>query len=350
MAQNPSLRPDEAYEAIESLVADGATPTHQAVRERVGGRGSPPVISRYINEWYAENGPAFAAKLVATRRDKPATTLAEQMMETAGRAAKLVSDAERERQEALDQRAAHLHEAEQALGGRELALLQQQEKLADRELEQAHLIAELRNDKSTLTAGLTQAREDRLLAEAELAKATTSLANLNAQLSQALQDGAGAKERERSSAQALDDARRRLKESVEMVDAFQASHAEAMAEVHRMQGLGQEQRQLLRGQVDQAEKRIEQLQAQLESRANQLDEAAGRESHLKDKLAESSEALAAALRDSHALASTMAGHLRMVDQLRNERDAAAGHAGSLADSLAVIAANLPPPIESETQG
>ena len=350
MAQNPSLRPDEAYQAIESLVADGATPTHQAVRERVGGRGSPPVISRYINEWYAENGPAFAAKLVATRRDKPATTLAEQMMETAGRAAKLVSDAERERQEALDQRAAHLHEAEQALAGRELALLQQQEKLADRELEQAHLIAELRNDKSTMAAGLTQAREDRLQAEAELAKAAALLATLNAQLSQALKDSAGAEERERSSARALDDSRRRLSETAQLVDAFQASHVEAMAEVHRLQQSEREHRRVLLDQVDQAEKRLEQLQARLDLRASELQEAAARESLLQDRLAESSAALGAALRDSHALANSMAQHLRMVDQLREERDHAIGHATSIAESLSVIAAKIAPPRDSEAQG
>lgn len=342
MAQVSSLQTDEVYLAIESLIAEGIAPIQQAVRERLGGRGSPPVISRHIAQWYAEHGPVFAAKVGIARKNKPATTLAEQMMETAGKAAKLVSDAERERQEALDQRAAHLRDAEQALAAREQALLQQQERLTDRELEQAHLIAELRNDKSTLTAGLAQAREDRLNAEAELAKATTSLANLNAQLSQALQDVARATERERSSAQALDDSRRRLSETVQMVDALQASHAEAMAEVHRLQQSEQEQRQLLRDQVAQAEKRVEQLQAQLESRATELEAAAGRESLLQNKLTESSEALAAALRDSHALASTMAGHLRMVDQLRNERDVAAGHAASLADTLAVIAAKIPP--------
>lgn len=348
MAQISSLQADEVYLAIESLIAEGIAPIQQAVRERLGGRGSPPVISRYIAQWYAEHGAVFAAKVEVTRKNKPATTLAEQMMETAGKAAKLVSDAERERQEALDLRAANLHEAEQALAGREIALLQQQERLADRELEQTHLIAELRNDKSSLAAGLAQAREDRLYAEAELAKAATSLASLNTQLSQALQNCAGAEERERSTTEALDESRRRLDQAVHMVDALQASHAEAMAEARRLQQAEQEQRQVLRDQVGQAEKRVEQLQALLESRATELDDAAGRESLLQDKLAESSAALAAAQQDSHALASAMAGHLLMVDQLRDERDAAAGHAASLADSLAVIAANLQPPIESET--
>ncbi|MEQ7884131.1 DNA-binding protein [Xanthomonas hortorum] len=150
MAQVSSLRVDEVHQAIESLLAEGIVPTQQAVRERVGGRGSPPVISRHIAQWYAEHGQDFAAKVDVTRKNKPASSLAQEMMETAGKAAKLVSDAERERQEVLDQRAAQLHEAEQALAGRELALLQQQEKLADRELEQAHLVAELRNDKAGL--------------------------------------------------------------------------------------------------------------------------------------------------------------------------------------------------------
>lgn len=350
MAQVSSLRVDEVHQAIESLLAEGIVPTQQAVRERVGGRGSPPVISRHIAQWYAEHGQDYAAKVDVTRKNKPASSLAQEMMETAGKAAKLVSDAERERQEVLDQRAAHLHEAEQALAGRELALLQQQEKLADRELEQAHLIAELRNDKSTMAAGLAQAREDRLHAEAQMAKAATLLANLNTQLSQALQDSAGAKERERSSAHALDDSRRRLSETVQMVDAFQASHAEAMAELHRLQQSEQEHRQVLLDQVDQAEKRLEQLQSQLDLRATELQEAAARESLLQDRHAESSAALAAALRDSQAFANSMAQNLHMVDQLREERDQAVGHAASLAESLSVIAAKIAPPKDSETQG
>lgn len=340
MAGMTRIQADEVFAVIERLLAAGEAPTHISVRQALGGRGSGPVLSKLIGRWFSEHGKDYFAKVVDERARKPVADFGAQMLEAAERAALVISEAERDRQLALDERERAADEREAGLARREEVLLSEQVKLTDLATAHERLIAELRNDKSTLTAGLAQAREDRLHVEAELAKAATSLANLNTQLSQALQDSAGATERERSSTQALDDSRRRLDQAVHMVGAFQASHAEAMAEVHRLQESEQEQRQVLRDQVAQAEKRVEQLQAQLESRATQLEEAAGRESVLEDKLAESSEALAAALRDSHALASAMAGHLRMVDQLREERDAAAGHAASLADSLAVIAANV----------
>lgn len=167
MAQNPSLRPDEAYEAIESLVADGVTPTHQAVRERVGGRGSPPVISRYINEWYAANGPAFAAKVMAERDRKPAADLAAKVRQAVDEASQVVSAAELERQALLDRREEQLQEGHRALDMRERSLLEQSEKLADREGQLERLISELRADKALLTEQLDrkQSKVDLLSAE-----------------------------------------------------------------------------------------------------------------------------------------------------------------------------------------
>ncbi|MDH0740917.1 DNA-binding protein [Stenotrophomonas maltophilia] len=160
MAQNPSLRPDEAYEAIESLVADGVTPTHQAVRERVGGRGSPPVISRYINEWYAANGPAFASKILAERDRKPAADLAAKVRQAVDEAAQVVSAAELERRTSLDRREQQLQEAQLALDMREGSLLEQSEKLADREANLERLISELRADKASLSAQLERSQSE----------------------------------------------------------------------------------------------------------------------------------------------------------------------------------------------
>jgi len=167
MAQNPSLRPEEAYDAIDALVADGTTPTHQAVRERVGGRGSPPVISRYINEWYAANGPAFAAKAIAERDRKPAADLAAKVRQAVDEASQVVSAAELERQTLLDRREEQLQEGHQALEMRERSLLEQSEKLADREAHLERLISELRADKTSLTEQLdqTQSKVDLLNAE-----------------------------------------------------------------------------------------------------------------------------------------------------------------------------------------
>ncbi|WP_407502968.1 DNA-binding protein [Xanthomonas euvesicatoria] len=171
MAQNPSLRPDEAYEAIESLVAEGVTPTHQAVRERVGGRGSPPVISRYINEWYAANGPAFASKIVAERDRKPAADLAAKVRQAVDEAAQVVSAAELERRTSLDRREQQLQEAQLALDMRERSLLEQSEKLADREASVERLITELRADKASLSDQLRQAQSEVALLNAELRRA-----------------------------------------------------------------------------------------------------------------------------------------------------------------------------------
>ncbi|UXF74721.1 DNA-binding protein (plasmid) [Stenotrophomonas maltophilia] len=160
MAQNPSLRPDEAYAAIDSLVGDGVTPTHQAVRERVGGRGSPPVISRYINEWYAANGPAFASKVVAERDRKPAADLAAKVRQAVDEAAQIVSAAELERRNSLDRREQQLKEAQLAVDMRERSLLEQSEKLADREANLERLISELRADKASLSARLERSHSE----------------------------------------------------------------------------------------------------------------------------------------------------------------------------------------------
>ena len=182
MAQNPSLRPEEAYEAIESLVADGVTPTHQAVRERVGGRGSPPVISRYIKEWYAANGPAFASKVVAERDRKPAADLAAKVRQAVDEAAQVVSAAELERRTSLDRREQQLQEAQLSLDMRELSLLEQSEKLADREASVERLIAELRADKASLSDQLqqTQSEVGRLNAELHRAHEVHAVSRLEA--------------------------------------------------------------------------------------------------------------------------------------------------------------------------
>ncbi|MCC8799102.1 DNA-binding protein [Xanthomonas euvesicatoria] len=182
MAQKPSLRPDEAYEAIESLVADGVTPTHQAVRERVGGRGSPPVISRYINEWYAANGPAFASKVVAERDRKPAADLAAKVRQAVDEAAQVVSAAELERRTSLDRREQQLQEAQLVLEIRERSLLEQSEKLADREASVERLIAELRADKASLSDQLqqTQSEVGRLNAELHRAHEVRAASRLEA--------------------------------------------------------------------------------------------------------------------------------------------------------------------------
>lgn len=171
MAQTPSLRPEEAYEAIESLLAEGVPPTHLAVRDRVGGRGSHPVISRYISDWYSKNGPTFAAKVVAARQHDPVADVVGQMRQAAVEAANIVSDEERKRREALERREEQLQEAQQAMEMRERSLLEQSEKLADREASLERLIAELRADKASLSDQLHQAQSQVGLLNAELHRA-----------------------------------------------------------------------------------------------------------------------------------------------------------------------------------
>lgn len=171
MAQTPSLRPEEAYEAIESLVAEGVPPTHLAVRDRVGGRGSHPVISRYISDWYSKNGPTFAAKVVAARKHDPVADVVAQMKQAGVEAAKIVSDEERKRREALERREEQLQEAQLALDMRERSLLEQSEKLADREASVERLIAELRADKASLSDQLQQTHSEVGRLNAELHRA-----------------------------------------------------------------------------------------------------------------------------------------------------------------------------------
>ncbi|MDO7931557.1 DNA-binding protein [Xanthomonas euvesicatoria pv. eucalypti] len=185
MAQTPSLRPEEAYEAIESLVAEGLPPTHLAVRDRVGGRGSHPVISRYISDWYSKNGPTFAAKVVAARQHDPVADVVAQMKQAGVEAAKIVSDEERKRREALERREEQLQETQLALDMRERSLLEQSEKLADREASVERLIAELRADKASLSDQLqqTQSEVGRLNAELHRAHEAHAASRLEADAS-----------------------------------------------------------------------------------------------------------------------------------------------------------------------
>lgn len=101
MAESSRITSTEVFDAIEKLLAAGQPPTHMSVREMLGGRGSGPVLSKFIARWFEEHGAEFFIKVGDARSRKPITDIGSQIRHAAEQAAQVLSEAERQRQEAL---------------------------------------------------------------------------------------------------------------------------------------------------------------------------------------------------------------------------------------------------------
>ncbi|WP_307546565.1 DNA-binding protein [Xanthomonas sacchari] len=325
------------FAAIEQLLAAGQAPTHMSVRDVLGGRGSGPVLSRLIAKWFAEHGPDYFAKVSNVRSRKPAGDFGAQLRAAAEQAAKVVSDAERERLAALQEREQALEQRAAALDAQEQALFAEQAKLAERASEQERLIAEIRSDKAVLVASLERAREDRLKVEAELSTAASSIAGLNAQLGETLQSAAAAAERERASQVALAEARRELRDHLQTVQEFKLAHSEAMATVRRLQ---EEQRNHLLASLRRAEERVEAFRVDLAARSSELGKVVQHQSDLQAQLVEAAAALIAAQQEARGLAGVVDSQKETMELLKQELDSSKRQAASLISALHALSAKI----------
>ncbi|ASK94685.1 DNA-binding protein [Xanthomonas campestris pv. trichodesmae] len=161
MAPPPRIRFAEVSDVIEKLLSAGQTPTHMSVRELLDGRGSGPVLSKFIGRWFAENGPAFFDKAKARSAN---ADIRSQFQSAADEALRKLDATQAERVAALDARAL-------ALDQREADLLSRENRLDQRESAQAGWIADL---QALAAASVERAAEAERLASA-LANQVTAL-------------------------------------------------------------------------------------------------------------------------------------------------------------------------------
>lgn len=156
MGRKTDITRAEVADAIIAILAAGARPSWEAVRERVDQRGSPVVLNRMIAEWFEENGPALtqlvpAGEEVAMRNNlRTLTDLAYAEFE-AKQATRIAQ---------LDERAAALDGREQNLADREAALDEREH--GQREYIE-HLHSQLRDAEAARTevdGALQHARTD----------------------------------------------------------------------------------------------------------------------------------------------------------------------------------------------
>lgn len=180
MANTTNITRADAFAAIEALISSGQAPTHISLRSGLGGRGSGPVLSRFIADWFAAYGMDIIPRVAAARAQHPtrqlAATLAasEQIKAAAEEAARVISDAEQARIRELDTRDAALTERELRLDERERAqaewIADLQARLAQAEQQRettathadalAHQLTAARTAGDACTEALTHVREE----------------------------------------------------------------------------------------------------------------------------------------------------------------------------------------------
>ena len=187
MGRVTTLKEDEVFAAIAALISAGHYPTAAALREQLGGRGSPVVLQRFLADWYATHGPELAQK-AAARRPDPAGGLRAQLQALTKEAMAEVDAAQAERVAALDRRQAALEDREAGVAAREADLEARTRRLDDREMAQAELLQELRDQLARATQARDAARAAEVTCTTALATAEGRLSVLDGQLAQARTD------------------------------------------------------------------------------------------------------------------------------------------------------------------
>ncbi|MGZ1526462.1 DNA-binding protein [Xanthomonas citri] len=336
MAESSRITSREVFDAIEKLLAAGQAPTHMSVREVLGSRGSGPVLSKFIARWFEEHGAEFFIKVADARSRKPITDIGAQIRLAAEQASQVLSDAERQRQEALVARENAAEKRSVMLDAKEEALFAEQAKMAERASEQERLIHELQSDKSNLVSRLDQARLDRLQVESALRELSSAIAGVRDELGVALQEIAVSKEREQASQLALAEARRERDATSKRFERFEDGYAKILNAIHRMRESGQEQGTNLLDSLQKLSERLELHQMQLDASAAELAAASQKATTLEGRLLESETQRTETTREARSLSAALVEHLHTIDQLRVERDAAIALATSLSSSLATI--------------
>ncbi|WP_372364223.1 DNA-binding protein (plasmid) [Xanthomonas sp. NCPPB 3583] len=340
MVETSRITSAEVFDAIEKLLADGQAPTHMSVREVLGGRGSGPVLSKFIARWFEEHGAEYFNKVADARSRKPISDIGAQIRQAAEQASLVVSEAERKRLDALSAREQAAEQRSVMLDAKEEALFAEQAKMAERASEQERLIHELQSDKNNLASRLEQARVDRLQVEAELRDARSAVADVKEKLSLAMQEIVAGQERDQASQHALAEARRERDAANKRFERFEDAYAKTLNAIHGLREAGQGQAQSLHQALDAVSNRLEQQQAHLDARAAELVEASRRARELEHRLVHAETLLADAQREARTLSVAVDGHLLTIDQLRVERDAAIELATSVSSSLATISTHL----------
>ncbi|MEB1409580.1 DNA-binding protein (plasmid) [Xanthomonas campestris pv. campestris] len=336
MVESSRITSTEVFDAIEKLLAAGQAPTHMSVRKVLGSRGSGPVLSKFIARWFEEHGAEFFIKVDDARSRKPITDIGAQIRHAAEQAAQVLSDAERQRQEALCAREAAAEQRSVMLDAKEEALFAEQAKMAERASEQERLIHELQSDKTNLVSRLDQARLDRLQVESELRELSSAIAGVRDELGLALQEIAVSQEREQASQLALAEARHERDAASKRFERFEDAYAKILNGIHRLRESGQEQGMNLLNALQKLSERLELHQTQLDASAAELAAASHRARTLEDKLSQSETMLAAAHGEARTLSAALVERMHTIDQLRVERDAALELATSVSSSLATI--------------
>ena len=187
MGRVTSLTDAEVFAAIRTLLEAGSYPTAAALREHLGGRGSPVVLQRFLADWYSEHGPLLAEK-AAAHRPAAAAGLRAQMQALAKEAMAEVDAAQAARVAELDRRQAGLEDREAGVAAREADLEVRTRRLDDREMAQAELLQELRHQVALATQARDAARAAEVACRTALATAEGRLSVLDGQLAQARTD------------------------------------------------------------------------------------------------------------------------------------------------------------------
>ena len=171
MGRESPLKQEEIYEAIVRLVAGGTYLTHAALREALGGRGSPILLQRHLKAWYATHGPRFADKVTAAQNSSaPDTSVLK--LEIERLTAKSLQHLESQQAERISAIEAH-----------EAVLIARERQLEEREVGQRELIDHLRSEAAQAMTAKDQALVDLATKAQQLAEAVTRADALKAELS-----------------------------------------------------------------------------------------------------------------------------------------------------------------------
>lgn len=227
MPRPTELTRSEVFEAIGRLIQDGTYPTGTRIREELGGRGSPPVLQRFLGEWYEAYGPRLAAAAAAAR---PAVVGAD--LRTQLEAATREALAEFDREQA--KRLADLADREAAATAFDEALQARAKGLDERETAQRELIDDLRARVTAAEARRDSALEACARARGQRDAARRAESGLLEQLNEAQRQAVDAAALRAEMARARETAQREVARVVELArerdDAFaqaKAANAEA---------------------------------------------------------------------------------------------------------------------------
>jgi colicin import membrane protein len=152
MGRLTQLTESEVFGVIRALLDDGSYPTAAAVRERLGGRGSPVVLQRFLADWYREHGPLLAQK--ASTHRPAASGLRAHLHALTQEAMAEVDAAQASRVAELDRRHAELDEREARLLALTADLEARSRQLEDRGSAQLEMLNQLKDQLSQAFTGL----------------------------------------------------------------------------------------------------------------------------------------------------------------------------------------------------